>query len=500
MMLRSLYAKLALVLLGLFFLIGTSFVVISIFSTEKYEQEVNQKLNRGLADLIVAEKIMLRDNRVNQHALEELFHMLMVINPSIEIYLLDPEGKILAFSAEPGKVKRTNVDLGPVKRLINGAATLPLLGDDPRNSGGKKVFTAARIEQGGKLEGYLYVILGGQTYDTIIQKIQGSYILRLSIRVITVSLVVALAAGLIIFAFLTRRLKRLAAVMDGYGSGMPPEELALALGDHGRTGDEIDTLGATFKQMTERINLQMNRLEKSDAMRRELVANVSHDLRTPLATMRGYVETLLMKDESLSAEERRNYLKTAISHCERLGTLIDELFELAKLDAHERVVRSEQFSLSELVQDVIQKFELRAKERNISIVTNIGEQLPFAYADIGMIERVLENLLDNALRYSPEGGSVSIVLTNHQNDRITVQVRDTGFGIPESELPHIFDRFYQTDRSRKGKSSHSGLGLAVAKKILELHGSSIEAQSVLHSGTTFTFHLPVHRDGQSPSA
>jgi signal transduction histidine kinase len=500
MMPRSLYAKLALVLFGLFIAIGTSFIVISIFTTEKYQQEVNQKLNRELAELIVAEKIILRDNRVNQDALKEIFHMLMVINPSIEIYLLDPEGTILAFSAEPGRVKRRRVDTGPVKLLINGEVDLPLLGDDPRDSAGKKVFTAAPIEQDGKLQGYLYVILGGQTYDTIIQKIQGSYILRLSIRIIGVSLVVALAAGLIIFAFLTRRLERLAAEMDGYRSGMSPEELALSLESRGRMSDEIDKLGLTFKEMTARINNQVEKLEKSDAMRRELVANVSHDLRTPLATMRGYVETLLMKDGSLSAEERRNYLKTAVSHCKRLGKLIDDLFELAKLDAHERVVRSEQFSVSELVQDIIQKFELLAKERNIYIVTNIGEQLPFAYADIGMIERVLENLLDNALRYTPEGGSVSIVLRNHSRDNITVQVSDTGCGIPENELPHIFDRFYQADRSRKGKSSHSGLGLAVAKKILELHGSSIEAQSVPHSGTTFTFHLPVLMGGHSLSA
>lgn len=493
---RSLYAKLAVVLLGLFFLIGTLFVVISVFTTEKYQQEINQKLNRELADLIVAEKIILQDNRINQDALKEIFHMLMVINPSIEIYLLDPEGTILAFSAEPGRVKREKVDMAPVNHMINGQATLPLLGDDPRDANGKKVFTAARIEQGGELEGYLYVILGGQTYDSIIQKIQGSYILRMSIRIIAVSLVVALAAGLIIFAFLTRRLKRLSTVMDRYSSGMPPEELEFSPGSRGGGGDEIDRLGATFQQMTERINLQMEKLEKSDAMRRELVANVSHDLRTPLATMRGYVETLLMKDEQLPAEERRNYLQTAVSHCERLGSLIDDLFELAKLDAHERVVHSEQFSVSELVQDIIQKFELLAKERNIHIVTNIGEHMPFAYADIGMIERVLENLIDNALRYTPEEGSVSIVLTDHDSDGITVEIRDTGSGIPEDELPRIFDRFYQADRSRKGKSSHLGLGLAVAKKILELHGSSIEVQSTPHSGTTFTFRLPVYRDGR----
>jgi signal transduction histidine kinase len=492
-MLKSLYSRLALVLFGLFFLIGVSFVAISVFSTEKYQQEVNQKLNRELAGLIVAEKIILQNNRINEEALKDIFHMLMVINPSIEIYLLDPDGNILAFSAEPGKVMRTTVDLKPIQKLIDGHPSLPLLGDDPRNLKGMKVFTAAPIAPDGKLEGYLYVILGGETYDSIIQKIQGSYILRLSIRVVTISLLVALVAGLLIFAFLTRRLKRLTTAMDGYQSGTTSKIIDLPNGSAQHSADEIDRLGATFRQMTERINLQMKKLEKSDTMRRELVANVSHDLRTPLATLRGYMETLLMKDESLSSEARRNYLKIAISHCERLSTLITDLFELAKLDAQDTVVHLEPFSISELVQDVAQKFELTAQEKNISIVTNIGEKLPFAYADIALIERVLENLLENAVRHTPEKGAVSIVM-HHENEHLTVRISDTGHGIPDEERPRIFDRFYQLDRSRKGKAGHSGLGLAITKKIIDLHKSTIEVESITGTGSAFTFTLPVRRN------
>lgn len=489
-MLKSLYSKLAFVLFGLFFLIGVSFVAISVFYTEKYQQEVNQKLNRELAELIVAEKIILQNNRINQEALEDIFHMLMVINPSIEIYLLDTQGTILAFSAEPGKVMRSRVDMKPIKRLIDGDPSLPLLGDDPRDKKGMKVFTAAPIAPNGKLEGYLYVILGGETYDSIIQKIQGSYILRLSIRVITISLLVALVAGLLIFSFLTRRLKRLTAAMNKYQSGMPLEKIAFPQNPDEHSADEIDRLGVTFRQMTERISQQMEKLEQSDIMRRELVANVSHDLRTPLATLRGYMETLLMKDQSLSPDERRNYLKIAISHCERLSTLITDLFELAKLDAQDTAVHFETFSISELVQDVVQKFELTAREKNINIVTNIGEKLPFAYADIALIERVLENLLENAVRHTPENGSVSIVM-RHEKIHISVQISDTGHGIPEQDLPRIFDRFYQLNRSRKGKAGHAGLGLAITKRILELQDAPIEVRSILNTGTTFTFKLRV---------
>ncbi|UCD36116.1 MAG: hypothetical protein JSU90_04605 [Nitrospiraceae bacterium] len=489
-MFKSLYGKLALVLFALFFVVGAAFIVISVISTEKYQQEINQKLNRKLAELIVAETVILRDSRIHHDALKEIFHMLMVINPSIELYLLDTEGKILAFSADPGKVRRERVDLGPIRKWLGGNGTLPLLGDDPRNTLGEKAFTAAPIFTEGRLEGYLYIILGGETYDSIIQKIQGSYILKLSIRVISLSLLVALMAGLLIFAFLTRRLKRLAAVMDGYESRTAVEKLDLP--PVGRDGphDEIDRLITTFRRMTERIQVQMQTLERSDNMRRELVANVSHDLRTPLATLRGYMETLLMKDNRLSPEERRTYLAIAISHCERLGKLITDLFELATLDARDSTVHCESFSLSELVQDVVQKFSLSARDKQINIETNIGKDLPFVFADIALIERVLENLLENAVRYTPEGGSIAIALSSHISEHITIQVSDTGRGIPEEEIPRIFDRFYQLDSNRRNKPFHSGLGLAITKRILELHNAAIDVKSHVGTGTTFTFSLP----------
>jgi signal transduction histidine kinase len=168
---------------------------------------------------------------------------------------------------------------------------------------------------------------------------------------------------------------------------------------------------------------------------------------------------------------------------------VSELLDLAKLDSHEIVLQREPFNLSDLVQDLVQKFQLRAKEKQINIVTNVQEELPFANADIALIERVLENLMENAIRYTPQGGSIRVVLRPERED-ISVQVSDTGRGIPEEELPHIFNRFYQLDKSRKGEK-HSGLGLAITKKILELHERSIEVASSPGSGTTFSFHLPV---------
>ena len=491
-MFGSLYSKLALVLTGLFFLMGLVFIAVMVFSTEMYQQEVNQKLNFKLAEQIVAQNLLMKDDQVNETALKEVFHMLMVINPSIEIYLLDSRGRILSFSAPQGKVKLNRVDLNPIRKWLEGDMELPLLGDDPRHPGRKKVFTAARIPDDGKVEGYLYVILGGEMYDSMAEKMKGSYILQLSSWLIFASLLFSLITGLIFFAVLTGRLKRLANGMDDFKRGRTSKELDLRLRKNARMADEIDRLGSTFKEMAQRIEGQMQQMKTSDKLRRELVANVSHDLRTPLANLHGYIETLILKEQHLTDTDRRNYLQIALKHCERLNKLVSELLELARLEALESKVACEPFNLAELIQDVTQKFQWMAENKQINVISNIQDGLPFVHADIGLIERVVENLLENAIHYTPCGGEVRIVLTPEDDHNVSIQIKDTGQGVPEEEIPHIFNRFYQLKSSPKNTKGHSGLGLAITKRILQLHNEDIHVSTRPGSGTTFMFQLPIH--------
>ncbi|HHO68513.1 MAG TPA: sensor histidine kinase, partial [Gammaproteobacteria bacterium] len=179
-MLRTLYSRLALTLFVLLCVVGLALVFLVRDTSALYQQEVAQKLNRSLAAQIVAEQALISDDEVDGEALAHLFHLLMVINPSIELYLLDREGRVLAFSAPEGKVRRARVDLRPVRRFLAGGARFPLAGDDPRDPRRSKVFSAARIPAEGPLQGYLYVILGSEKYDSIVQSLQGSYILRAS--------------------------------------------------------------------------------------------------------------------------------------------------------------------------------------------------------------------------------------------------------------------------------------------------------------------------------
>lgn len=493
-MFKSLYSKLAAVVLVLFSLVAVLMVILIIYATGMYHQEVDQKLNIDLAENIVKEKILIKDGRIDRDALEHVFHMLMVINPSIELYLLDAEGTVLEYSAAPGKVKRERVSLDPLHEWASGDIALPLFGDDPRNPDGQKVFSAAPIHQDGKLEGYLYVILGGEKYDSVAHKFQDSFILKVSSWLIVAAVAAAGIIGLLMFALLTRRLRKLAAGMNAFKRG---EHLAnIDLPYEKKTvvpGDEIDNLSRTFRGMAARIEEQIMQLQKNDLLRRELVANVSHDLRTPLATLKAYIETMQLKDFDWSLNERQKYLEVAGKHCQRLSSLVDDLFELASLDAQETKLDLEPFNIAELIQDVVQNYELPANKKNITLASNIEEGHSFVIGDIGLVERVLENLINNALRHTPEGGTVSVIL-NPTDDYMNVQVLDTGGGIPEDALPHIFDRFYKIDNKENGSDAVSGfgLGLAIAKRIMDLHGGGIEVDSELHEGTRFTFSFPIH--------
>jgi two-component system OmpR family sensor kinase len=489
-MFHTLYARVAIVLAIIFTLIGIFFVHLMGISSERHQQEVTQRLNRDLAEHIVAEKLLFKNQHIDNEALSDIFHMMMVINPKVEIYLLDPNGKVLAYSAPPGVVQRNQIDLGPIRTFLSAENALPILGDDPRHTQQHKIFSVAPVRNGKVLQGYLYIILASEQYTGIAQMLENSYAMQIGTGMLIAGLIFVLFTALILFALLTRRLRRLSTTMETFKrSGRIP---ALQYQHGSNSGDEIDRLSATFEDMAKRISEQIAKLRQTDALRRELVANVSHDLRTPLASLQGYLETLMLKDAELSEEEKRNYLDVAMKHAIHLSELVGDLFELAKLEANEVKPHLEPFALQELVQDVIHKFELKARQHDVQLSQHLEKDPPYVFGDIGLIERVLDNLLDNALRHTPRGGSVTVVLTPHENT-VSLEVIDTGCGIAPQDMPHIFDRFYAPTKSGHSGTEGTGLGLAIARHIVELHGGAIHASSKLHKGTVFTFDLPVHQ-------
>jgi signal transduction histidine kinase len=222
------------------------------------------------------------------------------------------------------------------------------------------------------------------------------------------------------------------------------------------------------------------------------VANVSHDLRTPLAAIRGYLETLQIKDAELTAAEKRRYLAIAVQHSERLTRLVTELFELARLDAGEIRLRPESLSPAELVQDVTRTYEIVARQRSVQLKMDLAGDAPPVRADIALIQRVLVNLLDNALKHTPSGGTVNVSLVATDSG-VRVAVTDSGKGIARDDLRHIFDRFYRGRNDPRAQSDGAGLGLAIVRKILDLHHTTIDVENMPGAGARFAFDLPADR-------
>ena len=252
----------------------------------------------------------------------------------------------------------------------------------------------------------------------------------------------------------------------------------------------MDRLGIAFSQMAARIREQIGLLTQKDALRRKMVAQVSHDLRTPLSSMLGYLETVEIKGETLSLEQRKEYLQIAQRQGRRLSRLVNELFELASLDAKEKKPQLEPFAPLELIHDVVQKHQLRASKSGIELkLTNMRDGLPFACGDIGLTERVLDNLLDNAIDHTPRGGTIKIAPGTIDRE-FNVAISDSGAGIEPDDLPHLFEPFYRGGAGDPDQD-HAGLGLAIAKRIMELQSGDISVTSRSGHGATFTLRLPL---------
>ncbi|GAB4344120.1 MAG: ATP-binding protein [Calditrichia bacterium] len=482
-LLHSFYGKLSIVFLLLLILMGAALVLIVIRSSTHFLEEADQTLNLRLArDMAADFEPALRDS-IDFKAIGHMIHYMMVINPKIEIYLLDETGRILAFFAEPEKkVKAKSVNVETVQSFIDGSAPMPILGIDPRNPQRKKPFSAAPIRYGQGKKGFIYIIIGGEQYDSAVSMIRNSFILRTALQSLFLVLLFTGLIGLILFAVLTRKLRLITAAVNRFEQGDLRQRIPVS------SRDELGQLAAAFNKMADTIVSSMEKLKRNDALRRELVGNISHDLRSPLASIQGYLETIQLKGEKLEPAERDKYLNIILNNTTHLSQLVNELFELSRLDARQVKLRPEKFSLAELVQDMVMKYQPQAEKLQVKLKAEFDPNLPLVEADIGLIERALGNLVQNALRYTPAGGTVSILL-QQQDSAIRVSVKDTGCGIPPEDLPFVFDRFYRVEKSRSRETGGTGLGLAITKKILELHHSQIRVESRVDEGTVFYFDL-----------
>lgn len=412
----------------------------------------------------------------------------MTFNPSVELYLLSPDGELLADAAPPGHIKRQRIDLAPVQTFLSGGAW-PVYGDDPRSLDKQKVFSVAPLRQDGQLRGYLYIILQGETFNELAasawQKTLWSLLLW------TLLLVAGLGglAGWLAWFWVTRPVRQLTALVatDSQDSIHAIKALA-AQTPEVNPGNEVAVLHNRFIELARQIAGQWDRLADSDRQRREFVANISHDLRTPLTSLLGYLETLSLKADRLTMEENKQYLNIALRQGNKVRHLSQQLFELARLEHGGIKPQPETFVLAELVQDVAQKFDLAIATRNIGLQLDLAAGLPPITADLSMIERVLTNLLDNAIRHTPEGGLIRLT-ARRSGPEFIVEVADSGPGVAGELRATLFERPSVLEPGAQS-ASRGGLGLMIVRRMLQLHGGDIRLLEA-PAGACFQFTLPI---------
>ena len=287
------------------------------------------------------------------------------------------------------------------------------------------------------------------------------------------------------------------------------EDAARALGD-GRTdvranesgGDEVSALSATFNRMAADLHARATALAESDRARRQLLADVSHELMTPLSAIRGYVETLGMRELTLDEDTRHRYLDIAHQETHKLEAIIGDLLDLARLEGGGDTLDDEEVLADDLFRRVGDRHRPALRERHITLSSSTAPGTPHIWGDADRLEQALQNLAANAIRHTPDGGQVTLAGRAGRRHRVRITVTDTGPGIPPEHLPHIFDRFYKADASRAGTlvPSGSGLGLSIVRAIIVRHGGDIHAANAPGGGAVFTLILPAaNRSGRDGS-
>jgi signal transduction histidine kinase len=397
---------------------------------------------------------------------DEMIHMFAEFS-NVSISMVDKEG-------------RRTADLGSLKVADSSFITKTSLAElelgrsvrfEFAASSGERYFVSAQpIAGGGHASSALYVLSSMRSMDESLERVR---------ILIAVSAAAAFLMAIAFSYFMSQVLSRPLVQMEKAARTIAKGRLEKRLPVGSR--DEIGTLAKAINDLSQ--DLQHYR-----DTRQEFFANVSHELRTPVTYLEGY--TRVIKDGLYeSEEEKEQYLAIIHQEAQRLKRLIHDLFELSKMEEGKVNLSMEWLDIGELVEGCVNKARLKAREKKLQLLYHPAQNALFVYGDGLRLEQVVMNLLDNAIQYTEEG-RVEVTLTSAARE-VGIAVLDTGIGIPEEELPYIFERFYRVEKSRSREFGGTGLGLAISRKLIELQGGTLEASSTPGEGTAFTIRIPL---------
>jgi signal transduction histidine kinase len=426
--------RIYLVVFLLIVVLGLLFTGITYLATTNFYETSTQLLNKDVAAHIARFTSPYGREGFDRRKADSVFYDAMVISPSAEVYFLDTTGRVIYFHGEPGEIKEPQVELEPIRRYLASAGQRHVVDVDPRDPAMRKIFSVAEVEEAeaGRRLGYIYVILGSQQYRSVTQMLFNSRITPMVMGAV----MLLLAVSLLITVYYIQR-------------------------------------------MRERDNIR--RLTASEKERRDFMVNISHDLRTPLAIARGYTETLLLKKGELTPEEERNFGDLALAKLRQVEKMVNQLFELSKMESASFEAHREPFVFSEMMQEVVHA--LGAGER---IELTNGEDGSWIEADVSMMERVVQNLVVNALAYTPEGKAITIRLIREVGV-LVFMISNQGAALPADLVAWL--------NGGPVRPVAPAIGLSIVRRILLLHGFEWKVE-VAGELNVFTIRMQVYKSEQ----
>jgi len=488
-MLRSVFHKIMAIFLTVLLLCFSLAAVFFNIALNKYVVEQRTQVLNVYGKRILSAFDVVLENRMDPMSTFIFKNMLegYAYNTSSLIWIADDRGYLLAYSSVPSQyAEKMDVEKS-LYRLPDQKQYAVSESDDPVSEIG--TFYGLFDDTGMKwltLKIPFYFpdifidgreLRGNILMHTPIPEIQksGSTILGLLMPAFFISLIISFILAYVLSKRITSPLKQMTDAARDISSGNWKTRI------HLKGNDEIKVLADSFNQM-------VDNLENLEKMRRDFIANVSHELRTPMTSINGFIEGIL--DGTIPDDKQRYYLNIVKDEVKRLYRLVSDLLDIARMESGETKVNLTEFDICEVIRLSVIQLQQFIEDKNINFRANFEQESMHVYADRDAIQRVMLNLIHNAIKFTPEGGSISVAVRDVKG-KAEITVSDTGQGIPEEDLPFVFDRFHKADKSRGKDKTGVGLGLYIVKNILKAHNENITVESEYGNGTTFTFSLPM---------
>jgi signal transduction histidine kinase len=478
-----LFSRILLMVFALITVLCLTFVFVAYLSVIHFYQASTQLLNKDVAAHIAKFTSPFDKDGLNKQKADSVFYQAMVISPSVEVYFLDTTGRVIYFHGAPDEVRQPVISMENIREYLNHNGQIYIKGPDPRDPSDQKIFSAATVQGSSGIIGYIYVILGSTEYRSVTNLIFKSHAAGILLEIFLFILLATIVLTLLYVNRLERNFRKLISFLKKFESG----DLSARFQEDDK--NELTPVTQAFNKMAGMLVDNIDKLKRAEAERKDFTTNISHDLRTPLAIARGYAETLSMslenKQEGLS--ENAGYSKLIISNIQTVEHMVQQLLDLSKMESAGMNLHKQPFVFSEIVQEFIHSFSLTAQGKKIDIKCVECKNASWIHADIHMMERVVQNLLTNALKFTPEYGQVRIELKNQQNE-LVFEISNQADPMPDALLVWLNDN--KPDAANTRPHSH-GLGLVIVKTILQLHRFPMHAEFTDGVGNNISFRMPV---------